>query len=208
MKPEMTPETTVLVDYANENLQFKIENARLRQRVELEKDHGRRGTRTRRRVREEACRGYTVLPHHLRRTRRTRRSRTWLVLSNRRNSSERRTELREDIDREQQTTHGSRKLTAPWSRNDRNGSKPNHCCGELSVQRKWDTMKRHDNRRDREFPPRWSIALPSSSSSSDALCGPSGQSNYVPAGSRRREHQRQRPRRPGGRSVHGRISES
>lgn len=34
----MNPETTVLVDYANENLQLKIENARLRQRVaELEK---------------------------------------------------------------------------------------------------------------------------------------------------------------------------
>ena len=35
----MNPETTVLVDYANENLQLKIENARLRQRVtELEQD--------------------------------------------------------------------------------------------------------------------------------------------------------------------------
>lgn len=34
----MNPETTVLADYANENLQLKIENARLRQRVtELEK---------------------------------------------------------------------------------------------------------------------------------------------------------------------------
>lgn len=34
----MNPETEVLVDYANENLQLKIENARLRQRVtELEK---------------------------------------------------------------------------------------------------------------------------------------------------------------------------
>ncbi|WP_181276013.1 hypothetical protein [Brevibacterium oceani] len=33
----MNPEMTVLVDYANENLQLKIENARLRQRVtELE----------------------------------------------------------------------------------------------------------------------------------------------------------------------------
>lgn len=33
----MTPETEVLVEYANENLQLKIENARLRQRVnELE----------------------------------------------------------------------------------------------------------------------------------------------------------------------------
>ena len=30
MNPEMSPETTVLVDYANENLQLKIENARLR----------------------------------------------------------------------------------------------------------------------------------------------------------------------------------
>lgn len=41
MNPEMTPETTVLVDYANENLQLKIENARLRQRVtELEQAHG------------------------------------------------------------------------------------------------------------------------------------------------------------------------
>lgn len=30
MNPEMTPETTVLVDYANENLQLKIEVARLR----------------------------------------------------------------------------------------------------------------------------------------------------------------------------------
>jgi len=35
----MNPETTVLVDYANENLQLKIENARLRQRMtELEQD--------------------------------------------------------------------------------------------------------------------------------------------------------------------------
>lgn len=31
----MTPEATVLVDYANENLQLKIENARLR--AELQK---------------------------------------------------------------------------------------------------------------------------------------------------------------------------
>lgn len=30
MNPEMSPETTVLVDYANENLQLKIDNARLR----------------------------------------------------------------------------------------------------------------------------------------------------------------------------------
>ena len=30
MQPEMSPETTVLVEYANENLQLKIENARLR----------------------------------------------------------------------------------------------------------------------------------------------------------------------------------
>lgn len=37
----MTPETEVLVEYANENLQLKIENARLRQRVtELEKQAG------------------------------------------------------------------------------------------------------------------------------------------------------------------------
>ena len=37
----MNPETTVLVDYANENLQLKIENARLRQRVtELEQTQG------------------------------------------------------------------------------------------------------------------------------------------------------------------------
>ncbi|MDN5606297.1 MAG: hypothetical protein L0G59_12920 [Kocuria sp.] len=35
MNPEMSPETTVLVDYANENLQLKIENARLR--AELQK---------------------------------------------------------------------------------------------------------------------------------------------------------------------------
>ena len=34
----MNPETEVLVEYANENLQLKIENARLRQRItELEK---------------------------------------------------------------------------------------------------------------------------------------------------------------------------
>lgn len=30
MQPEMSPETTVLVDYANENLQLKLDNARLR----------------------------------------------------------------------------------------------------------------------------------------------------------------------------------
>lgn len=35
MNPDMTPETTVLVDYANENLQLKIDNARLR--AELQK---------------------------------------------------------------------------------------------------------------------------------------------------------------------------
>lgn len=35
MNPEMSPETTVLVDYANENLQLKVENARLR--AELQK---------------------------------------------------------------------------------------------------------------------------------------------------------------------------
>lgn len=35
----MNPETEVLVEYANENLQLKIENARLRQRItELEQD--------------------------------------------------------------------------------------------------------------------------------------------------------------------------
>lgn len=34
MQPEMTPETTVLVDYANENLQLKIENARLRSELQ------------------------------------------------------------------------------------------------------------------------------------------------------------------------------
>lgn len=34
MQPEMSPETTVLVDYANENLQLKIENARLRAEVQ------------------------------------------------------------------------------------------------------------------------------------------------------------------------------
>ena len=37
MNPEMSPETTVLVDYANENLQLKIENARLR--AELQNAH-------------------------------------------------------------------------------------------------------------------------------------------------------------------------
>lgn len=37
----MNPETEVLVDYANENLQLKIENARLRQRItELEQAQG------------------------------------------------------------------------------------------------------------------------------------------------------------------------
>ena len=37
----MNPETTVLVEYANENLQLKIENARLRQKVaELEQTQG------------------------------------------------------------------------------------------------------------------------------------------------------------------------
>ncbi len=37
----MNPETEVLVEYANENLQLKIENARLRQKVaELEKAQG------------------------------------------------------------------------------------------------------------------------------------------------------------------------
>ena len=37
----MNPETTVLVDYANENLQLKIENARLRQKVaEIEQAQG------------------------------------------------------------------------------------------------------------------------------------------------------------------------
>ena len=30
MNPEMSPETTVLVDYANENLRLKLDNARLR----------------------------------------------------------------------------------------------------------------------------------------------------------------------------------
>lgn len=30
MQPEMSPETTVLVEYANENLQLKLDNARLR----------------------------------------------------------------------------------------------------------------------------------------------------------------------------------
>lgn len=35
MQPEMSPETTVLVEYANENLQLKIDNARLR--AELQK---------------------------------------------------------------------------------------------------------------------------------------------------------------------------
>ena len=34
MQPEMSPETTVLVDYANENLQLKIENARLRSELQ------------------------------------------------------------------------------------------------------------------------------------------------------------------------------
>lgn len=41
MNPTQSPEVTVLVDYANENLQLKIENARLRQRVtELEQAQG------------------------------------------------------------------------------------------------------------------------------------------------------------------------
>ncbi|WP_186293258.1 hypothetical protein [Brevibacterium aurantiacum] len=35
MNPEQSPEVTVLVEYANENLQLKIENARLR--AELQK---------------------------------------------------------------------------------------------------------------------------------------------------------------------------
>ena len=43
MNPEMTPETTVLVEYANENLQLKIENARLR--AELQNATADRGTR-------------------------------------------------------------------------------------------------------------------------------------------------------------------
>ena len=34
MQPEMSPETTVLVEYANENLQLKIENARLRSELQ------------------------------------------------------------------------------------------------------------------------------------------------------------------------------
>ena len=37
----MNPETEVLVEYANENLQLKVENARLRQKVaELEQAQG------------------------------------------------------------------------------------------------------------------------------------------------------------------------
>ena len=48
MNPEMSPETTVLVDYANENLQLKIENARLR--AELQNATARQ--RTMRRPRE------------------------------------------------------------------------------------------------------------------------------------------------------------
>ena len=37
MNPTQSPEVAVLVEYANESLQLKIENARLRQRVtELE----------------------------------------------------------------------------------------------------------------------------------------------------------------------------
>ena len=40
MNPTKSPEVAVLVEYANESLQLKIENARLRQRVtELEQDH-------------------------------------------------------------------------------------------------------------------------------------------------------------------------
>ena len=39
MNPTQSPEVAVLVEYANESLQLKIENARLRQRVtELEQD--------------------------------------------------------------------------------------------------------------------------------------------------------------------------
>lgn len=38
MQPEQSPEVTVLVGYANENLQLRIENAQLQARIEeLEK---------------------------------------------------------------------------------------------------------------------------------------------------------------------------
>lgn len=41
MQPDQSPEVDVLVEYANENLQLKIENARLRRRVtELEQAQG------------------------------------------------------------------------------------------------------------------------------------------------------------------------
>ena len=101
MNPEMSPETTVLVDYANENLQLKIENARLR--AELQNATAGNPARTcpHRRIREEACRGYSVLPPNTTAARAVSLGRVVWPFVSTSIDAERRAELREDIDREQ-----------------------------------------------------------------------------------------------------------